>query len=303
MDYQRLETRDPNQVRKVKVVTWAGMIINIVLSGFKIAAGIVGSSQTIVADGFHSLSDTITDLAVIVGVDYWCAPPDENHPHGHRRIETVITLLIGIALAAVALGISYEALTTLHEKHMRPPGLIALIAALVSIVAKEFIYQWTIHVGKKIRSSAVIANAWHHRSDALSSIPAAAAVAVAWMFPDWSFVDHVGAILVSLFILQAAWSIIWPAAKELTDYGAPPDACSEIEKISLSTPGVISIHKVRTRQSGYGYQVDLHIQVDPAISVREGHGISKQVKRRLLEQGPNVIDVMVHLEPKTEEPG
>lgn len=303
MDYQRLETRDPDQVRKVKVVTWAGMIINIVLSGFKIAAGIVGSSQTIVADGFHSLSDTITDLAVIVGVDYWCAPPDENHPHGHRRIETVITLLIGIALAAVALGISYEALTTLHEEHMRPPGLIALIAALVSIVAKELIYQWTIHVGKEIRSSAVVANAWHHRSDALSSIPAAVAVAVAWLFPDWSFVDHVGAILVSLFILQAAWSIIWPAVKELTDYGAPPKACREIEDISLSTPGVNSIHKVRTRQSGYGYQVDLHIQVDPAITVRKGHNISKLVKQRLLEQGPNVIDVMVHLEPKAEEPG
>ena len=202
-----------HQIRQVKLVTWTGMLVNVLLSVFKIVAGYFGRSQTILADGFHSLSDTVTDIAIIVGVKYWCAPPDETHPHGHRRIETIITQFIGLVLAAVAVGISYRAIVTLHEMHSRPPEMIALIAGLVSIVSKEAIYQWTVFVSKKIRSSAVAANAWHHRSDAFSSIPAVIAVGVARIFPSWSFVDHVGAIIVSLFILQAAWKIVWPSLK------------------------------------------------------------------------------------------
>ena len=265
---------DPHQVRQIKVVTWFGMLINVLLSGFKIIAGYFGRSQTIVADGFHSLSDTVTDIAIIVGINYWYAPPDETHPHGHRRIETIITLFIGIALLVVAVGISYRALVTLYQKHSSPPDLIALIAALVSIICKETLYQWTVYVGKKAKSSALVANAWHHRSDAFSSIPAALAVAVARFFPAWSFVDHVGAIMVSLFIFQASWKVIWPSLIELADTGVSPEICDEIEKIILATQGVISVHKIRTRKIGHGYQVDLHIQVDGNITVRHGHEIS-----------------------------
>jgi len=287
-----------HQIRQVKLVTWVGMLVNILLSIFKIVAGYFGRSQTILADGFHSLSDTVTDVAIIVGVKYWCAPPDETHPHGHRRIETIITQFIGLALAAVAVGISYRAIVTLHEMHSQPPEMIALIAGLVSIASKEAIYRWTVFVGKKIRSSAVVANAWHHRSDAFSSIPAVIAVGVARIFPSWSFVDHIGAIVVSLFILQAAWKIVWPSLKELADTGASPELINEIESIILSTGGVISVHKIRTRKIGHGYQVDLHIQVDGGITVVEGHNIAEETKANLIRKGPNILDVIVHLEPK-----
>ena len=287
-----------DQVRRIKIVTWIGMFVNILLSAFKIAAGYFGRSQTILADGFHSLSDTVTDLAVIVGVNYWYAPPDESHPHGHRRIETIITQFIGLALVVVAVGISYKAIVTLREMHSKPPDMIAFIAALVSIVSKEILYQWTVFIGRRSKSSALTANAWHHRSDALSSIPAALAVGIARFYPSWSFVDHIGAIMVSLFILQAAWKIVWPSLKELADTGASPEVNREIEEIILSTRGVLSLHKVRTRKIGYGYQVDFHIQVEGNISVIEGHNISEDAKARLIEKGPNIIDVIVHLEPQ-----
>ena len=168
--YQQ-ESLTSHQVYQVKVVTWIGMLVNILLSIFKIIAGYFGRSQTILADGFHSLSDTASDVAIIVGVSYWCAPPDESHPHGHQRIETIITQFIGIGLLVVAVGISYKAIVTLHEMHSKPPDMIALIAALVSIFSKEVLYHWTVFVGKRIQSSSVVANAWHHRSDAFSSIP------------------------------------------------------------------------------------------------------------------------------------
>ena len=290
-----------HQIRQVKLVTWTGMLVNVLLSVFKIVAGYFGRSQTILADGFHSLSDTVTDIAIIVGVKYWCAPPDETHPHGHRRIETIITQFIGLVLAAVAVGISYRAIVTLHEMHSRPPEMIALIAGLVSIVSKEAIYQWTVFVSKKIRSSAVAANAWHHRSDAFSSIPAVIAVGVARIFPSWSFVDHVGAIIVSLFILQAAWKIVWPSLKELADTGASPELINEIERIILSTVGVLSVHKIRTRKMGHGYQVDLHIQVNGRITVVEGHNIAEATKANLIRKGPDILDVIVHFEPKAPE--
>ncbi len=290
-----------HQIHQVKLVTWIGMLVNVLLSVFKIFAGYFGRSQTVLADGFHSMSDTVTDVAVIVGVNYWHQPPDETHPHGHGRIETIVTQFIGIALLLVAAGIFYRAIVTLREMHSEPPDIIALIAALISIVSKEFIYQWTVFVGKRIKSSALVANAWHHRSDALSSIPVALAVGVARLYPSWSFVDHVGAIIVSLFILQAAWKIVWPSLKELADTSASPEIKKEIERIILSTGGVLSVHKIRARQIGYGYQVDLHIQVDGNITVVEGHSISEEAKARLIQRGPNIIDVIVHLEPKKAE--
>ncbi len=288
-------------VREVKRVTWVALIINILLSAFKITAGTIGSSQAVAADGVHSISDTSTDLAVLIGVRYWSAPPDETHPHGHRRIETVITLLIGLVLALIAVGLSYNAIVTLGVEHTESPDMIALVAALVSIFIKETLYQWTVYVGRKADSPAVVANAWHQRSDALSSIPAALAVGGAIYRSEWYFLDHIGAVLVSLLILHAACKIAWPALKELTDHGAPEDASKRIEEICLSTDGVIQIHKIRTRRIGPGLQVDLHIQVKESLSVRQGHDISEMVKSRLREEGPRVIDAIIHLEPFDDE--
>lgn len=288
-------------INEVRRITWWGMIINIVLSAGKILAGVFGNSQAVIADGVHSLSDCVTDVAVIVGVRFWSAPPDQDHPHGHQRIEALVSLFIGLALAAVAVGLGYEALSTIREHHS-PPGIVALIAALVSLVSKELLYRWTVAAGRRMKSSAVIANAWHHRSDAFSSIPAAAAVGAAIIFPDWYFLDHIGALVVMVLILQAAGRIVMPALRELSDAGADPEIRGQLHKIAEETPGVKQIHKLRTRRLGYGILVDLHVLVDPDLSVRSGHEISEAVKRRLYELGPDVADVITHLEPVEDSP-
>ncbi len=294
-----LENR--HQVSEVRRVTLIGLVINLALSALKFAAGILGNSQAVVADAVHSLSDTATDIAVLVGVKFWSKPPDECHPHGHRRIEFLVTISIGLLLAAVALGLSYNALLSLHEVQNGPPGAIAFFAAVLSIFIKELLYRWTISVGREIKSTALIANAWHHRSDGLSSIPAAVAVAGAALVPGLSFLDHLGAIVVSIFILQVAWRIVRPSVEQLVDRGAPREICLGIEQLASATPGVLDVHAIRTRHIGSGIEVDLHVLVDPTLTVEEGHGISEEVKRRLIDYVSDVVDVVVHLEPYEEE--
>jgi len=281
----------------VRRVTLTGLAINVLLSALKLGAGIVGNSQAVVADAVHSLTDTVTDVAVLVGVRFWSRPPDECHPHGHRRIEFLVTIFIGLLLAAVGLGLVYNALDTLHEPHRSPPGPIAFFAAILSIFTKELLYRWTISVGLEIRSTALIANAWHHRSDALSSVPAALAVAGAALLPGLAILDHLGAIVVSIFILQAAWKIVRPSLEQLIDRGAPEEIRRGIEQLARATPGVQEVHAIRTRHIGSGIEVDLHVLVDPELTVEEGHEISEEVKRRLIDYVSDVVDVVVHLEP------
>ena len=293
---------DPERNRAVRRVTWGALAANLALSALKFAAGIFGHSQAIVADAVHSLSDSVTDVAVLVGVRYWSRPADESHPHGHRRIETLITAAIGLVLVGVAAGIVYHAMRTLHGEHAESPGWVAFIAALISIVGKEALYQWTAAVGRRIKSPAVVANAWHHRSDGLSSIPAALAVLAARVLGDeWAFLDHVGAVMVSLFILGAAWRIVKPALSELVDAGAPETERERIREIAMGAEGVRDVHHLRTRYSGSALEVDLHVKVDPMITVHRGHAISEAVKRRIIAEGPDVLDVVVHLEPAREQ--
>ena len=284
--------------KKIKLVTAVGLFANLILTVFKIIAGYFGNSQTVIADGIHSLSDSVTDIAVIVGSSFWSAPPDESHPHGHRRIETFITAIIGIALLAIAYGIGRNAITTFNDPD-EAPSWIAFAAAIASILVKEILYQYTYHSGKTLKSSAVMANAWHHRSDAISSVPAAVAVIISMNFPAYPYIDNIGALLVSLFIVWTAFKISWDAILELTDAGADKVACESIECAAKGVEGVKSIHKCRTRKYGSGIQVDLHIQVDPDITVREGHDIGHRVEDELFKNH-DVIDVVVHVEPYDE---
>ena len=177
------------------------------------------------------------------------------------------------------------------------PGLIALWGALISIAVKEGLYHWTLAVGKRVKSNALRANAWHHRSDALSSIPTALAVGGAAIGPEWHFLDPVGAIVVTFFIMQAAWRIVQPALNQLVDRGAPREDRGRIRLFALDVAGVRDAHAVRTRYIGSGLQIDLHILVDGALTVQEGHDIAGAVKNRLLEKGPDVVDVVIHIEP------
>ena len=288
-------------VRQIRSVTIAGLVLDIALAGAKAGVGFLVKSQALIADGVHSLSDCVTDLAVLVGVKYWSAPPDEDHPHGHGRIETVISLLIGLALFAVAIGISWNALTTMLAGKSVQPGWPAFWVALASIATKEWIYRWTARVGRRCNSPAVIANAWHHRSDALSSLPVALAVVVGSLFPALPFLDQLAALAVSVFLVTAALGIALPSLGTLIDTGVSEEAREQIERTVRATEGVKSLHALRTRHIGHGYSVDLHILVDGEVTVTVGHDIAGLVKARLLDADLDITDVLVHVEPYEED--
>ncbi|MBN2104391.1 cation transporter [bacterium] len=286
--------RDIHRIRKI---TRIGFAFNLGLAGIKFLVGFLGSSQAVIADAVHSLSDMTTDCAVLFGVKFWSAPPDTDHPYGHKRIETLITVVIGMILAGAAVALGYHAMATIRDPHVHRISWIAFLGPMVSILLKELLYRWTVAIGSQVRSPAVIANAWHHRSDALSSIPALIAVAAAYLNPDWTFVDHIGAIIISLFILKVSWSIVRPAVSELSDHGVCENDREAIRQIACQVPGVQEVHAIRTRRLGPNIHVDLHILVNTEMSVREGHMISEHVKTALIDQGPDIIDVVVHLEP------
>lgn len=288
--------KNEHNVSEVKRVAWVSLAADLSLSALKFAAGILGDSQAVVADAVHSLSDTITDVAVLVGVRFWTRPPDASHPHGHWRIEFLVAFFIGLLMAAAALGLAYNALIS-GPVRAGPPQWIAFWAAVVSMASKELLYRWTASVGRQINSAALIANAWHHRSDGISSIPAALAVAGAVLVPGMVWLDRAGAVVVSLFILHAAWKIVRPSIEQLIDRGAPEDVRMEIMRLASSTQGVKEVHAIRSRHIGYGLQVDLHVLVDPDLTVMEGHRISEEVKQQLIGRISDVVDVVVHLEP------
>ena len=285
------------QAHAVQRVTAWGLAVNLMLSGIKCIVGFVGNSQALVADAVHSLSDSATDIAVLIGAPYWSAPADPEHPHGHSRIETMITFFIGAVLVAVGLGLIYNALVTLPAPHKTMPGWSVLVTACISIVSKELLYRWTVVAGMRVKSSALVANAWHHRSDALSSIPVAFAVVGMRLRPDWTYLDHVAALMVSLLILQASWKILWPALNELMDTGATQEQREKLLTLILNIEGVKATHALRTRKVGNGLHVDLHLLVDPKLTVEKGHSIASIVKERLLKEGDEVIDVLIHVEP------
>jgi cation diffusion facilitator family transporter len=292
---------NPHHIGMIQKVTWGGMIVNVVLAGIKFLVGYLGSSQAVVADAVHSLSDMTTDIAVLFGVKFWSAPPDSTHPYGHQRIEELVTVAIGLVLAAVAVGLAYNALVTIREDHIRNIGWVAVSGPILSIIGKEALYRWTVHVGENVRSSAVIANAWHHRSDALSSVPALVAVVVAALYPGWGFVDHIGAVLIACFILKVSWDIVIPALQGLIDTGASAKTQAHIKTLAMGVTGVKSTHAIRTRRVGSRLLIDLHILVEPEMTVRAGHKISEDVKKKLLNDETEILDVVVHLEPYDEE--
>lgn len=295
MQLHLIKSLDDNT--QIRHITWIGMIINLGLAGIKFLLGILGSSQAVIADAIHSLSDMTTDISVLIGVKFWSAPADSDHPYGHKRIETMITVVIGILLAWAAIEMSLHAIKAINEKEILNPHWYALLGPALSIATKEWLFKWTIQVGKRVKSQAVIANAWHHRTDALGSIPTFIAVGIAVIKPEWWFVDQIGALIVSMFILKVAWDIAAPALADLSDRGASMKDREAIIKLALTVPGVMEVHAIRTRRLGVGLFLDMHVLVDGNMTVSNGHDISEHVKHVLIDQGPNINDVMVHLEP------
>ncbi len=297
MGPQADEPHGTARAQVVRKVTWVGLFVNLGLAAIKFAAGVLGRSQALVADAIHSLTDLMTDAAVIAGSHYWERPPDDNHPYGHKRLETLVTAFIGIMLAVAGIGIGWKAVSTLHQQNVTPPGWIALLAAFVSIICKEGIYRWTARTGKRLKSAALAANAWHHRTDALSSFPVLIAVGGAKVFPSWSFLDRVGAVVVSIFIIHASLKIIWPALAELIDAGAPAETRKKISEIAHINEKVLQVHDIRTRYISTSIQVDLHIVVEGSLTVRQGHDIADDVRNRIISEISEILDVTVHVDP------
>ena len=283
----------------IRRVTIAGAVMNVLLALAKLAGGILASSQALVADAVHSLSDLFTDAAIIVGVKYWVMPADKEHPYGHGKIEGAVTALIGVTVAVVAAEIAWDGIKTLAWGEPKVPGLAACCVALASVAVKEALYRWTHVVAKSRNSPATEANAWHHRSDAISSLPVAAAVAAAHFWPSLKWLDAVGAVMVGGFILHVAWRIVKPAFEGLTDASCD-EATADIERIALGVDGVRGVHHVRTRRYGGTIQADLHVQVDRDISLIDGHAIGHDVKAAVLAAGIGVTDATIHVEPNDE---
>ena len=284
--------------KNVRRITIWGMVLNAVLMVAKFIVGFLFKSQACIADAMHSFSDFFTDIAVLVGLRYWSAPADIDHPHGHQRIEVLITMFIGIFLGASAVSMIYKASESLAQRHHSGvPSLALLCVALMSIFLKEFLYQWTISVARRNSSSALRANAWHHRSDAISSIPVAVVAIVGRIWPQFVFLDSVAAILVASLLLHTAWKIAWPCMKELSDQGLSERELEEMRQIALGIDGVTEVHKLRTRHFGNGVLLDMHILVDRNMTVENGHRICDEAADAIRRKMPIVVDILTHLEP------
>ena len=288
---------ESEKIRQVRGVTLVGMAVNVGIAAAKAVAGWMCSSQALIADAVHSLSDLVTDAAVVLGVKFWVAPADDEHPYGHGKIEALVTLFIALALAVVAYELGAAAARRLMEgTEAARPDLAACAVAVASIVLKELLFRWTRRVARRVKSTALEANAWHHRSDALSSVPVAAAVAAAWLVPSLAWADSAGAILVAVFILRVSWQLSKPALQELVDADIDSKAAAVVA-VAGRVPGVRGVHKARARRYGGFFQVDLHVQVDPTLSVAEGHDIGHAVKEAVCAAGLDVNDAVVHVEP------
>lgn len=289
---------DSGEVRRV---TWLGLGWNAALSLAKFVVGILGNSQALIADAIHSVSDFITDIAVIIGSRFWNSPPDADHPYGHRRFETLISICIGFAVALVGVGIGFNAVGNLLNGGNSKPEVIVAFMAFVSIVIKEILFRYTRKAGRKIRSQVLEANAWHHRSDSFSSIPVLVAVCAAILFPQLWFADAVGAIIVSFFILHSAYEIAWPGMLQLADRGAGLEISDKLKKIALSHEKVISLHGFRSRYVGSDLHVDVHIVVDNQMTLKAAHDVAEEVEEMLIDSDEHVVDALVHIDPYNPE--
>ena len=288
--------------KEIMRVTLLGSFANFVLLVFKFVAGIWGHSSAMIADAVHSLSDFVTDIIVLLFVNISSKPKDESHDYGHGKYETLATAIIGIVLLFVGFGIFWNGASSiyrfLHGGSLQEPGMLALIAALVSIAFKEALYRYTVFRGKKLNSRAVVANAWHHRSDALSSIGTAIGIGGAILLGNhWRVLDPIAAVVVSFFIMKVAVKLLIPCVDELLEKSLPADVENEIQRIILSFPGVSSPHHLRTRRIGNHYEIEVHVRMDGKITLEEAHRTATAIENTLKEQFGEGTHVGIHVEP------
>jgi cation diffusion facilitator family transporter len=292
---------DKNEGNAGRKVTWVGAITNTLLIGCKFAAGIFGHSQALIADAVHSVSDLFTDIIVLLGLKIGEKAPDEEHHFGHARIETLASAVVGLSLIATAIYLGIEASLNIYRHTDYHPNKLALIGAGVSIVLKEALYHYTVRVGRRIKSQLIVSNAWHHRSDSLSSIAVFIGVTGALIKPSWHILDAFAALLVSFFIVKVGLEILGKSLREFTDTAPSPEIIDTISHCTKNVEGVLDTHDLKVRTSGGFYQMETHIVVDGQLTVTEGHRIAKAVESYLIEEVEDLDRVIVHVDPAVEE--
>lgn len=278
-------------------VTLVGAFVNLSLIGIKFAAGFFGNSYALITDAVHSVSDLFTDAIVLFGLRMGRKEPDEDHHFGHARLETLSSLLVGLALLAAAIYLGIEAGFHIYTRTEHHPTYLALIAAVISISLKEAIYHYTVRIGRRIKSPAILANAWHHRSDSLSSVAVLIGIVGVQINPEWHILDDFAAIAVSLLILKVGIKILLESLREFTDAAPRPAVLKRINSCARDVKGVIDVHDLKVRTSGGLLQMELHVIVDGNLSVVKGHGIAKEVEGCLFDEFEELGNVIVHVDP------
>ncbi len=306
--YSPLETpqnthSEKNRLRyqATRKVTLIGMLVNIFLSAAQLIGGVLVHSQALIADGIHTLSDLASDIVVLIAAKVASQEADDDHPYGHGRFETIATVVLGLALAGVAVGIAMNAYGRIsHPERLLQPQPLALLFAALAIVSKEALYQYTMVIAKKINSKMLQANAWHHRSDAISSIMVALGVAGS-VFLKIPWLDAAAAIVVAIMIFYMGVRLILDSAMELVDTALEPEKMAEIRDYISNIEGVEETHMLRTRKMGNNVLADVHIQVNSYLSVSEGHYIAENVIQKLRKKFPEMHDITVHIDPEDDE--
>ena len=279
-------------------ITLIGVVVNVLLVISKLFIGIFGKSYALIADGMHSLSDIVTDIGLLIGLNVAGKPRDKNHLYGHGKIDNYIAHVLGIFIISAGVSIGYYSLRTIFKsENFSSPSYFTVIAALISVVSKEILFRVTMRVGKRIGSTSIQANAWHHRSDAISSLAALIGITFAVITPRFAAFDKITSLIIAGFVVQVGLSITFRAFKDLVDTAPPPGVLEEAKAVAEQTDGVINAHDLRARYYANSVYFDLHITVSPDISVKEGHDIAKKVEYSLLNRVKDVIDVTIHVDP------
>ena len=292
--------------KEIYKVTLLGSIVNFLLLVFKFLAGFLGHSSAMIADAVHSLSDFVTDIIVFVFVCISGKPQDEGHDYGHGKFETLATAIIGVVLLFVGIGIflnsSRSIIDVCRGAELESPGILALVAAFVSIVLKEILYQYTVYKGKRLASKVVIANAWHHRSDAFSSIGTLVGIGGAiFLGPAWRILDPIAALVVSLFIMKVSYDLVKPCIDELLEKSLPKEVEDRIIEIILSHPGAVSPHNLRTRHIGNSIAIEVHIRMNSSMTLKDAHDITKRIETSLKNEFGQGTHIGIHMEPMAAE--
>ena len=294
-----------NREKEIRKITLWGSLVNLVLTVFKIIAGVMGRSAAMIADGIHSLSDLLSDVVGLVFTHMSSKGKDRDHSFGHGKFETLATLIVSVMLVAVGTDLMIGAIRSIigfcRGDDIPEPGIIALIAAVVSILSKEILYHATVKVGKKTGSTVVVANAWHHRSDAFSSIGAMAGIGGAMLLGGrWTVLDPVASCVISVAIIVIAVRLALPSLAELLETSLPEDIEQEIVTIASAVKGVNDVHELKTRRNGISFIIDAHIAVNPDISIVEAHDIATDVEDALRSRYGQETQINMHVEPSAD---